>query len=294
MQITIVEKTDRIDKYLALKLNLPRTKIKELIETKNILVNNNEIKPKYIPEIGDIITIKNIDEKEITKENIKLNIIYEDEDIIVIDKESGIVVHPGSGNETGTLVNALLNHTNKLSDINGDKRRGIIHRLDKDTSGLIVVAKNNKAHENLAEQFKEKKVIRKYIALCTGVIEPDTGVINAPIGRDPRNRKRMTVIKDNSKEAITNFKVIKRYDKYTLVEFSLVTGRTHQIRVHSKFINHPVYNDPLYTDKDASKFNQYLHSSNLEFKHPTTKKEMKFTSELPKEIKAKINNLENR
>jgi 23S rRNA pseudouridine1911/1915/1917 synthase len=209
-------------------------------------------------------------------EDIPLDIVYEDNDVIVINKKSGMVVHPGNGNHSGTLVNALLNHS-KLSTVNGEFRPGIVHRIDKDTSGLLIVAKNDKAHLILAEELKKKEIKRKYIALVKGVIPHDTGTIDAPIGRDKQDRKKMCVTKDNSKEAITHFRVLERFKEATLIECILDTGRTHQIRVHMKYIGHPIINDPVYLGgKNIDDYGQMLHAYSISFIHPTTKEEMTF------------------
>ena len=227
------------------------------------------------------------------QENIKLDIVYEDEDVIVVNKPSGMVVHPAPGHTHGTLVNALLYHCNSLSNIGGDVRAGIVHRIDKDTSGLLVACKNNMAHKSLSEQLKEKTTTRKYIAIVTGSISHNLGKINAPIGRDPDNRQKMAVV-ENGKSAVTHFRVQDRFKNYTLLELELETGRTHQIRVHMAYIGHPVLNDPLYgTKKQTTPFGQYLHAKTLGFKHPRTGEYMEFDSELPQEFVEKIEELKN-
>lgn len=210
---------------------------------------------------------------------------------MIINKPSGMVVHPGNGNHEHTLVNALLGYTNNLSTNNDDIRPGIVHRIDKDTSGLMVVAKNNKCHELLAEAFKNKTINRYYTALVIGELDTESGIIDAPIGRDPNERKRYTVTKQNSKKAITHFNVIKRYKGYTLLNLKLDTGRTHQIRVHMKYIGYPIYNDPVYTNAKCSDFGQFLHSREIDFNHPITNKHLHFTAPLPKEFQDFINNL---
>lgn len=286
MQIVVENNEERIDKYLASNTEYSRSLIQKMIEEGYILVNNNLTKPKYLLVSGDIITIKEgfIKETEITAENIKLDIVYEDNDIIIIHKPSGMVVHPGNGNKTGTLVNALMNHTNKLSDTSGEIRPGIVHRLDKDTSGLLIIAKNNKVHEILTNEFKNKNIIREYIALLIGDLKADTATIDAPIGRDAHDRMKMNVTSNNSKQAVTHLKVLKRYNNYTLVNFKLETGRTHQLRVHAKYIGYPIYNDPVYTKNKCTAFGQFLHSSKLEFNHPITKEHLIFECPLPKEF----------
>ena len=278
---------ERLDKYIfeCEEIDISRSKIQNLIKTGNVLVNDKEAKNSYVVCDGDIIDITIVEEDmHVEAEDIPINIVYEDEDVIVINKESGMVVHPGNGNHSGTLVNALMNHS-KLSSINGEFRPGIVHRIDKDTSGLLIVAKNDKAHLILAEELKKKEIKRKYIALVKGVIPHDTGTIDAPIGRDKLDRKKMCVTKDNSKEAITHFKVLERFKEATLVECILDTGRTHQIRVHMKYIGHPIINDPVYLGgKNIDDYGQMLHAYSITFIHPTTKKEMTFTCEPEEEF----------
>ena len=218
---------------------------------------------------------------DVEPENIPLDIVYEDDDVIVINKANGMVVHPAPGNYHGTLVNALMYHFKNLSNINGPLRPGIVHRIDADTTGLLMVAKNDKAHEILAKELEEKKTKRKYVALVWGVIEEDTATIDAPIGRDEKDRKKMAVI-GSGKKAITHINVLKRYKDATLIECILETGRTHQIRVHLNYIGHPLVNDPVYgRRKIIDDSGQCLHAKELGFVHPTTKKEMYFTSKLP-------------
>ena len=215
-----------------------------------------------------------------------LDIVYEDQDLIVINKPKGLVVHPAVGNYENTLVHGLLYHCKDLSGINGEMRPGIVHRIDKDTSGLLVCAKNNNAHISLSSQLQDKTCFRKYYAICHGVFEHDEGTIDAPIGRDEKDRQKMSVTLKNSKEAITHFKVLKRFDDSTLVECELKTGRTHQIRVHMKFINHPVVNDAKYSNKKLiDESGQYLHAYYLSFIHPSTKKRMEFVTDMPSYMK---------
>ncbi len=227
------------------------------------------------------------------KENIPLDIVYEDEDLVVVNKPSGMVVHPAPGHYHGTLVNALLYHCNKLSDLGGDVRAGIVHRIDKDTSGLLVVCKNNMAHKSLSEQLKNKTTKRKYMAIVTGNISHNLGKINAPIARDPDNRQKMAIV-EGGKNAVTHFKVVDRFRNCTQLELELETGRTHQIRVHMAFINHPVINDPLYgVKKQTTDFGQYLHAFLLGFNHPRTGEYMEFNVDAPKEFYDKIEELKN-
>ena len=277
----------RLDKYLIDKLDLSRSKVQEMIKQGLVVVNGKSIKNSYLLREDDVIEVlgKLTYETDILPEKMDLDIVYEDDDVIVINKPSGMVVHPSFGHYTNTLVNGLLYHTKNLSTNNGDERPGIVHRIDKDTSGLLIVAKNDKAHAFLQEQLKDKTLSRKYIALVQGRINHDTGTIDAPIGRDPRDRKKMCVTDVNSKEAITYFKVLERYKDTTLIECMLKTGRTHQIRVHMNYIKHPIVNDPVYGNKNtATTFGQMLHAKEISFIHPTTKKQMTFTVDGPKEF----------
>lgn len=275
---------DRIDNYLANETELSRTKIAKMIKEKKILVNDKEIKSSYILKENDVIKMEEFVEEELDlePENMNLDIVYEDDDVIVVNKENGIVVHPAVGNTKHTLVNGLLYHSKTLSDINGEFRPGIVHRIDAYTTGLLMVAKNNFAHEFLSKQLEEKTTTRKYIALVWGVINTDTGTIDAPIGRDINDRKKMTVTDVNAKDAITHFKVIERYSNTTLIELQLETGRTHQIRVHMNYIGYPVVNDPVYgRRKIIDSTGQCLHAKTLGFIHPKTNKYMEFDSKLP-------------
>ena len=292
----IVDVNDvRIDKYLADNTDYSRNLILNLIKNGDILVNGSKIKPSYKVKCGDEITINNvkIDTKDITPWDYPLDIVYEDDDIIIVNKPSGMVVHPGNGNKDHTLVNALKSYTDKLSDINGE-RLGIVHRIDKDTSGLIIVAKTNKAHEILGQYFKEHSIKREYIALLCGIFPHDTATIDAPIGRDEKNRLRMAVTPNNSKRAVTHLEVLKRYKAgFTLVKARLETGRTHQIRVHTKYIGYPVYNDPVYANKSIGDFGQFLHSYSMEFIHPITKEKMYFKRDVPKYFQDFLDKLDN-
>ena len=283
--VTDLDEKVRLDKYLADNTEFTRNKIQKLIDNNNVFVNKNVKKNSYKVSNDEEITI--IDQEEdidIKAENIPLDIIYEDDDLMVINKQSGMVVHPAPGNYSKTLVNALMYRSNSLSSINGKFRPGIVHRIDKDTSGLLIIAKNDKAHAILADELKDKKIKRKYIALVDGIISHDTGTIDAPIGRDINDRKKMSVTSLNSKNAITHFTVIDRLKNATLLECILDTGRTHQIRVHMKYINHPVINDPVYNKKIYGDFGQMLHAKEIEFIHPTTKKIMNFSCDAPKEF----------
>ena len=285
----------RLDHYLANNTEFSRSKITNLIKEGKILVNGKNVKTGYLIKENDIIEI-NYEEEELKAEPEKmdLDIVYEDNDVIVVNKANKVVVHPACGNKSGTLVNGLLYHSKNLSSINGEFRPGIVHRIDADTTGLLMIAKNDKAHKILADQLKEKTTHRVYYALVWGVINNETGTVDAPIGRDPKDRKKMAVTPDNSKEAITHFRVIERYKNATLIELKLETGRTHQIRVHMAYIGHPVLNDPLYgTKEQTTPFGQYLHAKTLGFKHPRTGEYMEFDSELPQEFVEKIEELKN-
>lgn len=280
MKYQVKQNDVRLDNYLAEVMEVSRSQVTKMIKAKEVLVNDKVVKPGFMLKENDVIVVNHVDEEGVKPEKMDLDIVYEDDDVIVVNKANGVVVHPGAGNHSGTLVNGLLYHT-KLSDVNGDVRPGIVHRIDAYTTGLLMIAKNNRAHEILAKELAEKKTYRKYVALVWGVIESDTGEIDAPIGRSKNDRKKMAVRADG-KEAITHFKVLKRYDKATLIELRLETGRTHQIRVHMNYIGHPVVNDPVYGNRKL--FNdtgQCLHAKELGFVHPTTGKYMQFDSALP-------------
>ena len=286
MEIRVIENDSvRLDKYLMDKLDVSRSKIRKLVDNGNILVNDVKSKASYVVKENDLIEILSMeDEKmDVIAENIPIEIVYEDEYLLVVNKPSGMVVHPGNGNYNHTLVNALMYHCNSLSTVNGDVRPGIVHRIDADTSGLLLVAKNDMVHNDLAKQISEKSVIRKYVCLVHGVINEDTATIDAPIGRDKNNRKKMCVTGDNSKDAVTNIRVLERYHNSTLIECILETGRTHQIRVHMNYINHPVVNDPVYgyNKMDDKDFGQMLHAKEIGFVHPVTKEFMDFKVEPP-------------
>ncbi|MFA6860305.1 MAG: RluA family pseudouridine synthase [Clostridia bacterium] len=264
-----------------------RSHIKNLIENGLVLLNGKTVKAGYPLKTGDKIEISEIEPKKIdlSPEDIPLSIVYEDDDLLVINKQAGLVVHPGGGSYSGTLVNALLYKVKNLSGINGEVRPGIVHRLDKDTTGLMLVAKNDFAHVSLSKQIANKTCVRKYVALCDGVIQFDEKVINTQIGRSPSNRKMMAVLPEGQgKNAITIVTVLKRYAHYTLVECLLKTGRTHQIRVHMKHVGHSVTNDELYGTrcKAIEKSGQLLHSKYISFVHPRTNETMSFESEPPK------------
>ena len=283
MEVEVLRE-ERIDKYLAEELGISRSTVKKMIDEGFVLVNGKKVKASLILSEADELFVKDgfIKEASFEAEDIPINIVYEDDDLLVINKKSGMVVHPGNGNTSGTLVNALMHYTKNLSNKEAF-RPGIVHRIDKDTSGLMLVAKNDKAHDILAEGFKNKTIKREYIALVCGVIGEDSGVIDAPIGRDAKDRKKMCVTSENSKKAVTHFKVLKRYEHYTLLRLILDTGRTHQIRVHMKYIGHPVYNDPVY-GKAYNDFGQFLHSASIDFEQPTTREHLHFECDVPKEF----------
>lgn len=273
----------RIDKYLIDLLGISRSKVQKLIETNNVTVNDKIVKNSYIVRVDDEIKVNEFKENtDILPENIPLDIVYEDEYLLVVNKPSGMVVHPALGHYSGTLVNGLMYHTN-LS--NNDTRPGIVHRIDKDTSGLLLVAKNDDVHLYLSDELSKRKVNRKYIALVSGVIMNDTGTIDAPIGRDLFDRKKMGVTDINSKEAVTHFKVLERFSNATLIECTLETGRTHQIRVHMNYIGYPIVNDPVYGKrKKINDFGQMLHAKTIGFIHPITNEYMEFSKDAPKEF----------
>lgn len=281
----------RIDNYLSDKLDISRSKVQKLIKDGNVLVNGQSVNVSYKVKIGDVIeySLDLNEETDITPEDIPIDIVYEDDDLLVINKASGMVVHPAPGHYTGTLVNALLYRFNLNS---GEANRpGIVHRLDKDTSGLMLVAKNEFIHEKLSEMIGKKDVERKYLAIVDGLIKHDTGTIDAPIGRDVNNRQKMAVTDVNGKDSITHFKVLERFDNNTFIECILETGRTHQIRVHMNYIGYPINNDPLYGRGKATEFGQMLHSYSIKFNHPRTGRELSFRVDPPKEFMDKLNEL---
>ena len=269
----------RLDIFLSEYLNESRNFILKNIKNGNILVNNSIVKGGYSLKLNDEISIGKLKiDTTVKAEEIPLDILYEDDDIMVVNKKSGMVVHPGNGNYSHTLVNALMAHTDELSDEGGDNRCGIVHRIDKDTSGILLIAKTNEAHRILSDDFKNKRIQRKYIALVYGVIDNNKGKVVAPIGRSKVDRKKMCVTEENSKKAVTNFTVLERYKNATLLELVLETGRTHQIRVHMEYINHPVVNDPVYGRREIiNNYGQMLHAEYLGFNHPITHKFMEFS-----------------
>ena len=298
MKYIVEESGKRIDAYItSIDSEITRTAAKRLIEQGNILVNGEKKKTAYKVSNGDIITIEKEEPKEIElkAQNIPIDIIYEDDDIIVVNKPKGMVVHPANGNPDGTLVNAIMAICkDSLSGIGGEIRPGIVHRLDKDTSGLLIVAKNDKAHVNMSEQIKNHEVKKIYIALVRGVVKENEATIDMPIGRSTSDRKKMAVIK-TGRNAVTHIKVLKRYNKYTLLQVNIETGRTHQIRVHLSHIGYPIVGDYTYSNgkNEFGVVGQCLHAKCLEFKHPITGAEMKLEAPLPKYFEEIIQKLDN-
>lgn len=287
----------RLDKVIAKAMKeTSRTLIQQWIQEGCVEVNDKKMKASYKVEVNDhiMIHIPDVKDTDILPEDIPLDIVYEDQDVIVVNKPSGMIVHPSAGIYSGTLVNALLFHCHDLSGINGVTRPGIVHRIDKETSGLLMVAKNDMAHQSLSEQLQEHTVTRRYLALVHGLIPHEFGRIEAPIGRDQNDRQKMTCTDKNAKEAITNFKVLERFKDMTLVECRLETGRTHQIRVHMQYIGYPVYGDPQYgLRRDDTSHGQYLHAKILGFVHPRTGENMYFESDLPDYFEEKLTELRN-
>lgn len=290
---------ERIDKYAKTQLGeeVSRSQIQLWIEAGELVVNDAPVKANYKLAEGDrvVLTIPEAEPTEIEPEDLPLDIYYEDGDVIVVNKARGMVVHPAPGHASGTLVNALMHHCQDLSGINGELRPGIVHRIDKDTSGLIMAAKNDKAHASLAAQLKAHTVTRKYYALVHGNVSHDQGTVDAPIGRDPHDRKMYTVIERNSKHAVTHFQVVERFGDYTLLELKLETGRTHQIRVHMKFIGHPLVGDPLYGRSKGIKMDgQALHAAVLGFDHPEDGHYLEFSAPIPSDMEEVLQSLRNR
>jgi 23S rRNA pseudouridine1911/1915/1917 synthase len=289
------EKSGRIDKIVSgIEKEWSRTLVQQWIKEGHVKVNDSAVKSNYKCAIGDVltITIPEPEELDVEPEDMNLDIRYEDQDVVVVNKPKGMVVHPAPGHYSGTLVNGLMHECKDLSGINGVLRPGIVHRIDKDTSGLLMVAKNDLSHEKLVNQLVAKTVTRRYTAIVHGVIPHDHGTIDAPIGRDTKDRQSMTVV-DNGKNAVTHFKVLDRYKDFSLVECELETGRTHQIRVHMKYIGFPLAGDPKYGPRKTLDLNgQALHAGVLGFIHPRTDEYMEFTAELPKEMDQLISQLE--
>lgn len=289
MKVTIEESGVRLDIYLSKKLDFSRAKVQKLIDDGSVTINGNKVKSKQLSVLGEEVdvVIKEPTEISVKAVDIPLDIVYQDSDLAVINKAQGLTVHQGSGTGDDTLVNALLYHLDSLSGINGVIRPGIVHRIDKDTSGLLVVAKNDKAHLSLSKQIESKTCKRVYVALLEGNLKQDSGKIETFISRSTKNRTQMAV-SSSGRRAVTNFKVLERSNGYTLCEFSLETGRTHQIRVHSKHLGHPIVGDTVYGYKNQKfKLNgQLLHAKKLTFIHPTTEKEVVFEADIPDYFKA--------
>ncbi len=287
---------ERIDKVVSqLNKEWSRSQVQQWIKEGHIKVNEESVKPNFKCPMNAVITVSipEPEELDVEAENLNLDIAYEDGDVIVVNKPKGMVVHPAPGHYSGTMVNGLMHHCKDLSGINGVLRPGIVHRIDKDTSGLLMVAKNDLAHEHLVNQLVEKSVTRKYTAIVHGLIPHEYGTIDAPIGRDPKDRQSMSVV-DNGKQAVTHFKVLDRYKDFTLVECELETGRTHQIRVHMKYIGFPLAGDPKYGPrKTLSIEGQALHAGVLGFVHPRTEEYVEFHAELPEEFTKLVTHLEN-
>ncbi|MDX5476501.1 MAG: RluA family pseudouridine synthase, partial [Bacillaceae bacterium] len=285
----------RIDKVISsLNEEWSRNQVQQWIKDGNVLVNDQKIKPNYKCSIGDLLTIMipEPEELNVTPEEMNLDVYYEDADVIVVNKPRGMVVHPAVGHASGTLVNGLMAHCKDLSGINGVLRPGIVHRIDKDTSGLLMVAKNDFSHEKLVDQLVAKTVTRKYEAIVHGVIKHDVGTIDAPIGRDKKDRQSMAVTDENSKHAVTHFRVIERFNDFTHVECRLETGRTHQIRVHMKYIGYPLAGDPKYGPKKTLPIDgQALHAGVLGFVHPRTEEYLEFSAPIPTEFENLLNSL---
>ncbi|MBP3891722.1 MAG: RluA family pseudouridine synthase [Solobacterium sp.] len=285
MTLVCEEADIRIDKYIATYTELSRTYVQQLLEEKKVTVNGNTVRSSYKVSLDDVIEIEvpEVEPIALEAEDIPLDILYEDGDVIVINKAKGMVVHPAPGVYHGTLVNALLYHCKDLSGINGKQRPGIVHRIDKDTTGCLIVCKNDLAHEAIAKQIEEKTCHREYVAIVNGIIDHEKGLVDAPIGRDPRDRQRMTVTEKGSKEARTLFEVIERFREDTYISCTLETGRTHQIRAHMKYIGHPVMGDSRYggTCKYMDTQEQVLHARSITFVHPRTQDQMRFEAPLP-------------
>ena len=284
-----LEKSDRLDKVLTAELGISRSIVQSWLKADLVKVNGEFVKSNYKALNGDVVTILKKEEEVVTiqPENIPLDIIYEDDVLIVVNKPSGMVVHPSKGHYSGTLVNALLYHSNSLSDSTSEEiyRPGLVHRIDKDTSGLLVIAKNNDVHQKLAQQIAENKMNREYIAIVDGHFAHETGVIDAPLSRHQTNRLKR-VVEKGGKHAVTHFEVLDSFADYSLVSCRLETGRTHQIRAHMEFIKHPIVNDPLYhpKGKNATAFGQFLHAKTLSFTHPVSGETLTFQVAPPKEF----------
>ena len=294
MNLVVKEETNfRIDKYLASVTDYSRELISKMLNDEYILVNDKKVKGSYKVSVGDIINIKDgyVKEMDVNPKKMDLDIVFEDDYLMVINKPSGLVVHPGNGNYDNTLVNGLMYYTKNLSNVGEEFRPGIVHRLDKDTSGLMLVAKDNKCHELLADDFKNKRIHREYVALLDGVLPENSAIVDAPLARSKEDYQKIAVMA-GGKRAVTHLEVIKKYKENTLVRLVLETGRTHQIRVHMAYIGYPVHNDPVYNKRKSDQFGQFLHSEYLSFIHPITKEKLSFRAKLPEYFQEFLDTLE--
>lgn len=294
MNLVVKEETNlRIDKYLAGITDYSRELISKMLNDEYILVNDKKVKGSYKVSVGDIINIKDgyVKEMDVKPKKMDLDIVFEDDYLMVINKPSGLVVHPGNGNYDNTLVNGLMYYTKNLSNVGEEFRPGIVHRLDKDTSGLMLVAKDNKCHELLADDFKNKRIHREYVALLDGVLPENSAIVDAPLARSKEDYQKIAVMA-GGKRAVTHLEVIKKYKENTLVRLVLETGRTHQIRVHMAYIGYPVHNDPVYNKRKSDQFGQFLHSEYLSFIHPITKEKLSFRAKLPEYFQEFLDTLE--
>ncbi len=289
--------SNRLDKAISKEFDLSRKRVKDLLEDQKITVNHKLEKASYVLKMDDLVEIEIPEAQalEVCAEEMDLDILYEDQDVLVVNKPKGMVVHPAPGHLSGTLVNGLLAHCKDLSGINGVMRPGIVHRIDKDTSGLLVVAKNDQAHESLSKQLADKTCHREYLAIVHHPFQHAYGTIHAPIGRDEKDRQKMAVTAKNSKDAITHFEVIENFEDYAYIRCKLETGRTHQIRVHMAYIDHPIASDPKYGPRKTIEANgQLLHACTLEFVHPSTHEKMHFDADLDPTFKKVLSELESR
>ena len=294
MNLVVKEETNfRIDKYLASVTDYSRELISKMLNDEYILVNDKKVKGSYKVSVGDIINIKDgyVKEMDVKPKKMDLDIVFEDDYLMVINKPSGLVVHPGNGNYDNTLVKGLMYYTKNLSNVGEEFRPGIVHRLDKDTSGLMLVAKDNKCHELLADDFKNKRIHREYVALLDGVLPENSAIVDAPLARSKEDYQKIAVMA-GGKRAVTHLEVIKKYKENTLVRLVLETGRTHQIRVHMAYIGYPVHNDPVYNKRKSDQFGQFLHSEYLSFIHPITKEKLSFRAKLPEYFQEFLDTLE--
>jgi 23S rRNA pseudouridine1911/1915/1917 synthase len=295
LQLTVNEGGERVDKYVAAEFpSLSRSQVQDLISRGLVTINGMQVKPSQRLKEGDSVDVivPPVEEAELVPEPMPLRIVYEDEDLVVVDKPPGLVVHPAAGHRRGTLLNALLARYPDLP-LDQEERPGIVHRLDKDTSGLIVVARRREAREDLRAQFKAREVLKVYLALVDGVVEPTKGVIEASIGRDSRDRKRMAIVQSGGRKAVTEFRVLERLGEYTLLDTRPRTGRTHQVRVHLSFLGHPVVGDSVYgrRKQHLGLERQFLHAHRLAFRHPSSGRKVDLVSELPPDLERVLETL---